>query len=162
MHNLTSNQAEKIYFPHQPMPDNQVLEKAADILAERYVRNAKFCSTQATKDYLLFKLGQHEREVFAVMMLDNQHQLIEYQELFFGTINAASVYPREVVKAVLYANAATVILAHNHPSGIPEPSPSDIAITKKLSDALGLIDVQVLDHIIVGETAFSFAERGLL
>ena len=162
MHNLTSEQPTKIYIDHQPMTDNQILEKAADILAERYVRDASFCSTQASKDYLKFKLGKYEREVFAVMMLDNQHQLIEYQELFFGTINAANVYPREVVKAVLYANAATVIIAHNHPSCNPEPSQSDIAITKKLSDALGLIDVSVLDHIIVGETAISFAEKRLI
>jgi DNA repair protein RadC len=96
------------------------------------------------------------------MLLDNRHKLIDYQELFFGTINAASVYPREVVKAVLAENAAAVIFAHNHPSGEAEPSQADIAITKRLKEALALIDVQVLDHIVIGETATSFAERGLL
>jgi len=95
-------------------------------------------------------------------MLDNQHQLIEFRELFYGTIDGASVYPREVVKAVLEVNASAVIFAHNHPSGNSEPSQADKDITKRLSDALGLIDVRVLDHFVVGETAISFAERGLL
>jgi len=144
------------------MTEHQVLEKAAEILACKYVRKDAFCSSEATKDFLRFKLAGYEREVFAVMLLDNQHKLIDYVELFFGTINAASVYPREVVKAVLAENAAAVIFAHNHPSGEAEPSQADIAITKRLKDALALIDVQVLDHIVIGETATSFAERGLL
>lgn len=93
------------------------------------------------------------------MLLDNQHQLIRFEELFFGTIDAASVYSREVVKAALNANAAAVILAHNHPSGIAEPSRADKRITSRLVDALGLIDVRVLDHIVVGEHCVSFAER---
>lgn len=113
-------------------------------------------------DFLKFKLGRYEREVFAIMILNNKHQLIEYSELFFGTINAASVYPREVVKAVLNENGAAVIFAHNHPSGETEPSQADIAITKRLKEALALIDVQVLDHIVIGDSATSFAERGLL
>jgi DNA repair protein RadC len=100
--------------------------------------------------------------VFAVMLLDSQHQLIDYQELFFGTVNAASVYPREVVKAVLQENAAAVIFAHNHPSGVGEPSIADKQITKRLQDALGLIDVTVLDHVIIGESCYSFAENNLL
>lgn len=144
------------------LTDNQVLEAAAEILACKYVRQDAFSSSEATKDFLKFKLGKYEREVFAVMLLDSQHKLIDYQELFFGTINAASVYPRDVVKAVLTENAAAVIFAHNHPSGEAEPSQADIAITKRLQSALELIDVPVLDHIIIGETASSLAERGLI
>jgi DNA repair protein RadC len=140
----------------------QVLDKAAEILKCKYVRAGAYINSQATKDFLNFKLGKYEREVFAVMLLDSQHRLIDYQELFFGTINSASIYPREVVKAVLTENAAAVIFAHNHPSGEIEPSQADITITKRLKEALALIDVSVLDHIVIGETATSLAERGLL
>jgi DNA repair protein RadC len=152
----------KVYVTDEPMTENQVLEKAAEILACKYVKKDAFTSSQATRDFLRFKLGGKEREVFAVMLLDSQHQLIDYQELFFGTVNAASVYPREVVKAVLQENAAAVIFAHNHPSGVGEPSIADKQITKRLQDALGLIDVTVLDHVIIGESCYSFAENNLL
>ena len=162
MHHLINEPPAKDYVSHQPLTENQILEKAAEIIDERFNREGLFSSTQTSQDYLKLKLGQYEREVFAVMMLDNQHQLIEYRELFFGTINAASVYPREVVKAVLNVNAAAVIFAHNHPSGISTPSQADIAITKRLTDALGLIDVSVLDHIVVGQTTTSLAEKGLM
>ena len=94
------------------------------------------------------------------MFLDNQHQLIEFEELFFGTIDAASIYPREVVKAALNYNAAAVVFAHNHPSGIAEPSQADRRITQRLVDALKLVDIRVLDHIVVGEDCVSFAEKG--
>lgn len=140
----------------------EVLDKAATLIAKKYARQDAFTNPQATKDFLTYKLAHHEREVFAVMLLDNQHRLIEFRELFFGTIDAAPVYPREVVKLVLEHNAGAVIFAHNHPSGVAEPSEADKRITKRLTDALALIDVKVLDHIVVGETAVSFAERGLL
>lgn len=156
----TSNN--KTYTFDSLMTENQVLEAAAEILACKYVREDAFTSSNATKDFLRFKLGNYEREVFAVMLLDSQHQMIDFQELFFGTINSASVYPREVVKTVLSHNAAAVIFAHNHPSGSSEPSLADIAITKKLTQALGLIDVCVLDHVVIGKTTSSFAEQGLL
>lgn len=146
----------------QITPDNQVLEKAAKIIARKYSKRDIFSNANAVKDFLMFKLRSYEREVFSVMLLDNQNQLIDYQELFFGTINAASVYPREVVKVALASNAASVILAHNHPSGESEPSEADKVITKKLIDALALIDVPVLDHIVIGESPTSFAERGLI
>ncbi|MDO6528228.1 DNA repair protein RadC [Motilimonas sp. 1_MG-2023] len=152
----------KVQIQHWPDTARQILESAANIIAEKFVAKDAFCNPQATKDFLMFKLASHEREVFAVMLLDNQNQLIEFKELFFGTIDAAHVYPREVVKTALYANAAAVILAHNHPSGEIEPSASDRAITKRLVDALALIDVRVLDHVIVGKEACSFAERGLI
>ncbi|PTP43459.1 RadC family protein [Vibrio splendidus] len=141
---------------------HQVLEKAAEIIAELYLRGDAFCNPQATKDFITFKLGRYEREVFALLYLDNKHRLIEFEELFYGTIDAASVYPREVVKACLKHNAAAVILAHNHPSGDPTPSESDKRITHRLKDALALIDVRVLDHIVTGNYCVSFAEKGWL
>lgn len=145
-----------------PHTAEEVLASAANIIAERYVKKDAYTNPQATKDFLTYKLGGYEREVFAVMLLDNQHQLLEFKELFFGTLDAASVYPREVVKVVLAVNAAAVIFAHNHPSGESEPSTADKHITKRLTDALALIDVRVLDHIVVGRSPVSFAERGLL
>ncbi|WMP17298.1 RadC family protein [Thiothrix lacustris] len=114
--------------------------------------------------YLTSWLGSRKAEVFACLFLDNHHHLIATEEMFFGTINSASVHPREVVRACIKHNAAAVIFAHNHPSGIVEPSQADERITQKLKDALHLIDVRVLDHFIVGsaERYLSFAERGLL
>ncbi|MCD9519222.1 RadC family protein [Photobacterium phosphoreum] len=150
------------YVVHTPMTANQVLEKAAEIVANRYLRGDVFTNPQATKDFLQYKMAGYEREVFAVLLLDNQHRLIEYKELFFGTIDAASVYPREVVKVAFNCNAAAVIFAHNHPSGIAEPSNADKQITQKLRDALALIDIRVLDHFVVGETCISFAKREYL
>ncbi|GIA88948.1 DNA repair protein RadC [Vibrio cholerae] len=96
------------------------------------------------------------------MFLDNQHRLIAFEELFFGTIDSASVYPREVLKAALKVNAAALIFAHNHPSGDATPSQADKQITQRLKEALALVDIRVLDHIVVGDSAISFAERGLL
>lgn len=150
------------YITHQPMTDDQVLEKAAEIVANKHLSSDAFTSSKATIDFLKFKLHKYEREVFSIMILNNKHQLIEYSELFFGTIDAASVYPREVVKAVLNENGAAVIFAHNHPSGESDPSQADIAITQRLKEALALIDVQVLNHIVVGDSTTSFAEHGLL
>ncbi|MFS1425307.1 RadC family protein [Shewanella sp. 10N.286.48.B5] len=158
MHNKFINQTTS----HWPTTALQVLESAASIIAEKLNHQDVFTNPQSTKDFLTYKLGGYEREVFGVMMLNSQHQLIEFRELFFGTIDAASVYPREVVKAVLKVNAAAVIFSHNHPSGESEPSQADKLITKKLIDALGLIDVRVLDHIIVGKSPVSLAERGLI
>jgi DNA repair protein RadC len=152
----------QIYVTHEPLTAHQVLEKAAEILASQFTRDGCFNSPEATKQYLSCKLGSHEREVFAVLLLDTQHRLIEYKEVFYGTIDAASVYPREIVKLVLEYNSAAVIIAHNHPSGISDPSQADKVITRKLIDALALVDVRVLDHIVVGETTLSFAEMGLL
>ncbi|GIU51822.1 JAB domain-containing protein [Shewanella sp. KT0246] len=100
----------------RPMTEHQILEKAAEIIADKFIKGDAFSTAKATKEYLTFKLGKYEREVFAVMLLNTQHQLIEYRELFFGSIDSASIYPREVVKAVLEVNASAVIFAHNHPS----------------------------------------------
>ena len=107
------------------------------------------------------QLRHRQSEVFALILLNTQNQLIKFVELFNGTIDSASVYPREVVKTALSHNAAAVILAHNHPSGIAEPSEPDKAITKRLQQALQLVDIRTLDHLVVGDTeAVSFAERG--
>ena len=120
-------------------------------------------SPRAVREFLAIKLGTLEHEIFAVLLLDTRHRLIDYVELFRGTINGASVHPREVVKLALARNAAALVLAHPHPSGSPEPSHADELITQRLKEALALVDIAVLDHVIVagGETV-SFAERGLL
>jgi DNA repair protein RadC len=158
MHNKTNHD----YPSHQPMSEHQILEKAADIISAKFIDKDAFTDVTSSKQFLTFKLAQHEREVFAVMILDNQNQLIEYKELFFGTVDSATVHPREVVKAVLALNGSGVILAHNHPSGVTEPSQADLKITQRLKDALALIDVRVLDHIVIGRNPLSFAERGLI
>jgi DNA repair protein RadC len=120
-------------------------------------------SSAATRDYLRAKFRDCQSEIFSCLFLNNQHHVVKLEELFRGTIDGAAVYPREVVKRCLHHNAAAVILAHNHPSGIAEPSQADIAITKKLRIALETIDVRVLDHLVIGNSlVVSFAERGLL
>lgn len=122
-----------------------------------------FSSPSDVKDFLVLTLAERQREHFCVMFLDAQHCLIEFEELFAGTVNQTSVYPREVVKRTLALNASAVVLAHNHPSGSAEPSRADEFLTQTLKSALALVDVRVLDHVIVGGTkTVSFAERGLL
>lgn len=131
--------------------EEQIIEQALSILTSRLkVKGNAFNSAHTVKAYLRLQLEQKEREHFAVLFLDNQNCLIQYKVLFKGTINAASVYPREVIKEALLCNAASVILSHNHPSGNPEPSHQDISLTKKLLAALQLVDIRLLDHMIVG------------
>jgi DNA repair protein RadC len=145
--------------------DNAIIESALKILESRLLYDPDLIpmtSPQASKDFVKLKLFAYEHEVFACLFLDNRNRVIVFDELFRGTIDGASVYPREVVKACLSCNAAAVIFAHNHPSGVTEPSQADIAITERLRKALALIDVRVLDHLIVGDEVTSFAERGLL
>lgn len=140
-----------------------VLELSRRALAQQLRDAPVFTSPEAVKDYLRLQLGGLPHEVFALLMLDAQHRLIDFRELFRGTLTQTSVYPREVVKLALATNAAAVILAHNHPSGHPEPSRADEHLTMSLRQALGLVDVKVLDHVVVGEgRCTSFAERGLL
>ena len=119
-------------------------------------------STKDTCKFLKLKLRHYKREVFGCLFLDNQHRVIVFEELFQGTIDSASVHPREVVKRVLYLNAAAVIFAHNHPSGMFEPSHADRVITRELKEALSLVDVRVLDHIVVGDGTFSLAEQNMI
>jgi DNA repair protein RadC len=145
--------------------DESIIESAIKILESRISYSSSstpLTSPQASKDYVKLQLATYEHEVFACLFLDNKHRVITFEKLFRGSINSASVYPREVVKACLKHNAAAVILAHNHPSGVSEPSQADLSITSRLSDALALIDVRILDHLIVGEDVTSFAERGLI
>ena len=142
---------------------DQILEAARQVIDQKIPRGALFTSPALVRDYLRTKLAGFEHEVFAALFLDTQHRLIEYVELFRGTIDGASVYPREVVKEALRLNAAAVIFAHNHPSGNPEPSQADKVLTLRLKEALALVEIRTLEHIIVGgETTASFAERGLL
>jgi len=140
-----------------------VLEMARRHLKEALRRGSALTSPDLTRSYLAAQLRAYSHEVFAALFLDNQHRIIEFEELFRGTIDGASVYPREVVKKALSFNAAAVIFAHNHPSGIAEPSEADKYITYRLKQALSLVDIRVLDHFIVGDgEAYSFAEHGLL
>lgn len=142
--------------------------QAALELARRHYRELMHCgpalaNPRATREYLRMRLRDLDHEVFCCLHLDNRHRVIAFDELFRGTIDGASVHPREVVKQALARNAAAVILAHNHPSGVAEPSQADELITRRLKEALALVDIRVLDHIIVGDgQCESFAERGLL
>jgi len=140
-----------------------IIEQALQLLAAE-VREADAMSSPAVvKDYLRLKLGERPHEVFAVVFLDTQNRVIAIEEMFRGTLSQTSIYPREVVKEALARNAAAVILAHNHPSGSPEPSRADEVLTSTLRQALALVDVRVLDHLIVTRAGvLSFAERGLL
>ena len=123
-------------------------------------------SPNLVREYLILQLAQFEEEHFSLVLLDNQNRVIGFENIFRGTIDSASIYPREIVKTALAHNAAAVILAHNHPSGNPEPSNADEVVTRRLKESLALIDVRVLDHIIVGGCSqtltVSFAERGLI
>ena len=142
--------------------------QAALELAQRYLyaaiaRDGPLESPAAAGDFLLARMKALPHEVFACLYLDARHRVVAFRELFSGSIDSASVHPREIVRSCLEINAAAVILAHNHPSGVAEPSAADGAITRRVSDALGLIDVRVLDHLVVGESAVvSMAARGLL
>lgn len=139
-----------------------VLEMARRYLFEGLERGDSLTSPQETRQYLSSQLRDYQHEVFAVLFMDQRHRVIRFEEMFRGTIDCASVYPREVVKKSLEYNAAAVIFAHNHPSGVAEPSQSDERITQRLKDALSLVDIRVLDHFIIGDEVVSFAERGLL
>ena len=147
------------------MNDQDIINRALEILEERtkYIEAYTITCPDDVKDLVKLKYGELEHEVFAVIFMDNRHRVIAHEIMFRGTIDGTSVHAREVVKAALHHNAAAVILVHNHPSGIPEPSQADQRITERLTDALKLVDVRVLDHIIVGNSdTVSFAERGLL
>ncbi len=139
-----------------------VLEIARRHLREKLQRGDAMTNPDITRRYLQQQLRDYQYEVFACMFLDNRHRLIAYEELFRGTIDGASVHPREVVKKSLHHNAAAIIIAHNHPSGIAEPSQSDHSITKRLKNALDLVDIRLLDHFIVGDEVVSMSAQGML
>jgi len=139
------------------------LEMGRRHLGESLERGKPLTDPAATRKYLLAKLRDMPHEVFACLYLDNRHRVIAFEELFRGTIDGATVHPREVVRAALKHNAAALIFAHNHPSGVAEPSDSDRRLTRRLADALALVDIRVLDHFVVGDgEVSSFAERGWL
>ena len=139
-----------------------IQEIAQRSLQEELSKKAAINSSKEASNFLMAKMRDNQHEVFACLLLNTQHQLICYQELFVGSINSSGIYPREVVKLVIRNNAAAVIFAHNHPSGSNTPSDSDKAITRRLKLALDLIDVPVLDHIIIGEKPYSMAEQNLI
>ncbi len=143
---------------------SKIIRRALKILESRLSYETDvFTNPNDTKNYLRLKLGGNEREVFAVLYLTNRNQLISYEELFLGTIDGASIYVREIVKLGLSLNAAAIICAHNHPSGVCEPSRADEVITKRIKEACGLVDIRLLDHLVVSATdSVSLAERGLI
>ena len=137
------------------------VELATRYLEERVRRSDPLTSPSHTSQYLCARLRSRPHEVFACLFLDNQNRVISFEEMFRGTIDHANVHPREVAKRALEVNAAAVIVAHNHPSGVAEPSGTDRAITSRLRDAMALVDVRLLDHFVIGEgEVVSFAERG--
>ena len=152
-----------VYTVETPLTDEDILEKASDILLEKINNSDVISNPKDTRTFLKFKLSALEYEVFAVIFLNNRHQIITYKELFRGTIDGASVYPREVVKEALAVNATSIIIAHNHPSGVAEPSQADERITLRLKEALGFMDIRLLDHLIIGfDETVSLAERGVI
>ena len=140
-----------------------VIKLALSVLADRHRAGRALSSPEQTRDYLRLKLVDRKHEVFGALFLDNRHRVLRVIEMFQGTIDGASVHPRVVVQRALELNAAAIVFFHNHPSGVAEPSHADEAITRRLRDALALVDVRVLDHFVVaaGESV-SFAERGLI
>lgn len=153
-------------LPNSTLPlASQLTVKRAIALIENHLREpgVAFTSATAARDWLRLNLTGLEREVFIVLLLDNQNRLLAYETLFSGSINSTEVHPREVVKAVLRHNAAAAILAHNHPSGHAEPSDADRRVTERLKKALALVDVRLPDHFVIGSKEIvSFAERGWL
>jgi len=139
------------------------MEMARRVMDEPLRQGDPLRSPADTRRFLTSRLGTYPHEVFAGLFLDNRHRVIQYRELFRGTIDGAAVYPREVVRQALEDNAAAVIFAHNHPSGVAEPSQADISLTRRLKEALGLVDIRVLDHMVIGHgEVISLAERGLM
>jgi DNA repair protein RadC len=147
----------------RPVTQAEILAMAKHLIAQQFIRGQALTKPDDARDFLMLELATLEHEVFYCIFLDNQHRILETEVCFEGTIDSTSVYPREMVKRALQLNARALILAHNHPSGLAEPSEADRAITRKLVEALNLVEVRVLDHfIIAGTEQCSFAERGLL
>ena len=140
----------------------EILTAADHVINRRFRRGFSIQSVAESKDLFRQKLAARENEAFAVLFLDNKNRVIEYEEMFYGTIDSSSVHARVIVQRALALNAAAVIVAHNHPSGEPDPSRADETLTLRLKEALALVEVRLLDHIVVGERCISFAERGLM
>ena len=147
----------------RPATAEEILGTAREVMNRRVRRGTSMSSPQKVRDFLTLKLGTLEHETFCVLLLDARHRLIEYVELFRGSLDGAAVYPREVVKLALAKNAAALVACHPHPSGVAEPSQADELITQRLKAALELVQIRLLDHVVVaGGIAVSLAERGML
>ena len=141
---------------------DEIIEAALSGINRRFTRGVAIISPADTVEFLRLRLGPLEHEIFAVLWLDNKHRVLAFEEMFRGTIDSASVHPREIVKSALRHNAAACILCHNHPSGDSKPSQADQNITARVREALNVIEVRTLDHVVVGEKPYSFAEHGLI
>ena len=163
LHKLKASEITGTYRVDSPVTESDILLMAKQLASLRLRKGRTLTSPKEVFSHLQALLAEHEHEVFALLMLDSRHRVIAFAEVFRGTLDGASVYPREVVKIALEHNAAAIILVHNHPSGDPEPSQADRSLTTKLRDALNLVGVRTLDHIVVGqEDCVSLAERGHL
>ena len=160
--NLASHHSTAKYDARGLSPE-AIIQMALNILSERHAMGESFTNPNDMASYLRLKLAEYKNEVFCAIFLNARHKLIAYEELFHGTIDGAAVYPRVVVQRAIEHNASAVIFAHNHPSGVAEPSSADVNITHQLKEALSLVDVRVLDHFVVGNGGTtSFAEQGLI
>ncbi len=149
------------YLVNEPVTNEDILSKATEIVLEQVKNKDVFTEPDKVREFLKYKISALEHEVFVALFLDNRNRLILYKVLFRGTIDGASVYPREVVKEALAYNAAAMIVAHNHPSGVAESSHADEHITSRLKEALGFVGIRLLDHLIIGcDEVVSLAERG--
>lgn len=163
LHKLKASDSTGTYLVESPVTENDILLMARQLANLRLRRGRALTSPKEVFTHLQALLAEYEHEVFALLMLDSKHRVIVFHELFRGTLDGTSVYPREVVKLALEQNAAAMILVHNHPSGDPEPSLADRNLTRKLKEALDLVGVRTLDHIVVGqEGCVSLAEQGYL
>ncbi|TBW10020.1 DNA repair protein RadC [Azotobacter chroococcum subsp. isscasi] len=163
LHKLKAGETTGTYLMESPVTEADILKMAQQLARRRLARGAPLADPQKVFEHLQTLLQDYEHEVFALLLLDTRHRLLGFRELFRGTLDGASVYPREVIKLALEHNAAAVILVHNHPSGDPEPSQADRQLTHTLKDALNLVGVRTLDHIVVGnEGCVSLAELGWL
>ncbi|MGF0335001.1 RadC family protein [Ectopseudomonas toyotomiensis] len=163
LHKLKVNETTGTFLVESPVTETDILLMARQLATLRLCRGRALTSPKEVFSHLQALLADYEHEVFALLMLDSRHRVVAFEEVFRGTLDGASVYPREVVKIALEHNAAAMILVHNHPSGDPEPSQADRTLTTKLQDALNLVGVRTLDHIVVGhEGCVSLAELGYL
>ncbi|EPY8494701.1 DNA repair protein RadC [Pseudomonas aeruginosa] len=163
LHKLKASESPGTYRVESPVSETDILLMARQLANLRLRRGRALTSPQEVFSHLQTLLADYEHEVFALLMLDSRHRVLAFQEMFRGTLDGASVYPREVVKVALQHNAAAVILVHNHPSGDPDPSQADLKLTHTLRNALNLVGTRTLDHIVVGqERCVSLAERCLL
>ena len=163
LHKLKASESTGTYQIESPISEADILLMARQLANLRLRRGRALTSPKEVFSHLQALLADYEHEVFALLLLDNRHRVIVFHELFRGTLDGANVYPREVVKTALEHNAAATVLVHNHPSGDPEPSQADLTLTHKLQEALNLVGVRTLDHIVVGhEGCISLAEQGYL